>query len=282
LEGSSQKPKGRAPGDLLLRVASAMVMAPTAIAFAYLGGWWFLLFWLAAACVVFWEWTHLVAPPAKAVRPALAGTCGLVFAGLAWGLGYPVVAAAALVAGYAVAVGPAFKGNRLWIAGGVLYAATLVFAPAVLRADLSYGLAAILLLFAVVWSTDIAAYFGGRLIGGPKLWPQVSPNKTWSGALSGAAVAIVAGVAVGWGAGAGNLFWVATVALLLSIAAQAGDLFESSVKRHFGAKDAGQIIPGHGGLMDRLDGFVAAALLAVLIGLARGGIESPSAALMIW
>lgn len=273
--------EGGRRSDLSLRVASALVMAPAAILFAWLGGWWFLLFWLAAACAIFWEWTSLAAPPGEPVRPAVAGGAGLALAALGYAAGYPVVAAAALVAGYAVAAGP-LGGRRAWIAGGMAYSAALLFAPVVLRNDASYGLAAILLLFAVVWSTDIAAYFGGRLIGGPKLWPSLSPNKTWSGAVIGALAGTAAGIFIGWGTGISNLFGVGMIAAGLSVAAQAGDLFESAVKRHFGAKDASRLIPGHGGLMDRLDGFVAAAFLAVLIGVARGGLEAPSAGLMIW
>lgn len=274
--------KTRSTSNLALRIASALIMAPVALAFAYLGGWWFLLFWLAAACAVLWEWTHLAAAQSERVRAAVAGCAGLVLASLAYAMGYPVAAAAALIAGYAVAAGVVTKDKRLWVAGGIAYAATLLFAPVLLRADATYGLAAILLLFAVVWSTDIVAYFGGRMIGGPKLWARVSPNKTWSGAVSGAVAAILAGILVGWLAGVTHLLGIAMVSLVLSVASQGGDLFESALKRHFGAKDASQLIPGHGGVMDRLDGFVAAALVGALIGLARGGMEAPSVGLMIW
>jgi phosphatidate cytidylyltransferase len=111
---------------------------------------------------------------------------------------------------------------------------------------------------------------------------RVSPKKTWSGALAGAAAAVLAGVAVARTAGLAGLVPVAVIALLLSVVAQAGDLFESALKRRFGAKDSSHLIPGHGGLMDRLDGFVTAALLAALIGLARGGFESPGRGLLVW
>ena len=134
------------------------------------------------------------------------------------------------------------------------------------------------------WSggTDIAAYFGGRLIGGPKLWPRASPKKTWSGALVGAAAAVGAGVAVGRIAGVENLVPLGLVCLVLSIASQAGDLFELIVKRQFGAKDFGHLIPGHGGLMDRLDGFVVAGLVAALIGAWRTDLPTAARGLMIW
>src|SRR5262249_46317865 len=133
---------------------------------------------------------------------------------------------------------------------------------------------AIIFLFAVVWGTDIIAYFVGRAVGGPKLAPQISPKKTWSGALGGVAAAIAAAVAVVLAGGLPNMAVVALLAVGLSIIAQAGDLFESVLKRRFGAKDSSQLIPGHGGLMDRLDGFLTAVVAATLIGLAHGGVAS--------
>jgi phosphatidate cytidylyltransferase len=150
-----------------------------------------------------------------------------------------------------------------------------------LRGDAQYGFLAIVLLFAVVWATDIAAYFAGRAIGGPKLMPKVSPNKTWSGALVGAACAVIAALAIAWYAGLA-LAAIGLLALMLSALAQAGDLFESFLKRRFGAKDSGHLIPGHGGLMDRLDGFVAAAAAAAAIGLLRGGMAAPGRGLLVW
>jgi len=154
--------------------------------------------------------------------------------------------------------------------------------PIVLRRDPGYGFLAIMFLFAVVWGTDTAAYFIGRAIGGARLVPRVSPNKTWSGAIAGVAAAVLAGVIVARAGGVMGLPAVAALAALLSIVAQGGDLFESFLKRKFGAKDSGRLIPGHGGLMDRLDGFVAAGALAALIGVIRGGLETPGRGLLIW
>jgi phosphatidate cytidylyltransferase len=171
---------------------------------------------------------------------------------------------------------------RLWLAGGILYAGALPVACILLRADPRYGFAAIVFLFAVTWATDILAYFVGRLAGGPKLWRRVSPNKTWSGAIGGAAAAIAAGLAVVHAAQIANSLAVAGLALLLSVASQAGDLFESALKRRFGVKDASHIIPGHGGIMDRLDGFLAAAAVAAIIGVARGGMDAPARGLLVW
>ncbi len=169
-----------------------------------------------------------------------------------------------------------------WLAAGVAYAAMLLFAPLILRRDLSLGFAAILFLFAVVWVTDIAAYFAGRAFGGPKLWPAVSPKKTWSGAAGGTLGGIAAGVLTVKLMGVSVGPMLILVACLLSAVAQAGDLLESAIKRHFGAKDAGQLIPGHGGVMDRLDGFLTAAAVAAMVGLIRGGLDAPARGLLIW
>ncbi|MBL6432046.1 MAG: phosphatidate cytidylyltransferase [Alphaproteobacteria bacterium] len=131
--------------------------------------------------------------------------------------------------------------------------------------DGTAGLAVIVFLFGVVWATDIVAYFVGRRVGGPKLWVRVSPKKTWSGAIGG----FVAAVAVGWlgfllTGRASPGVWLAFAAVL-SVFSQVGDLLESALKRHFGVKDSGHIIPGHGGVMDRLDGLVGAAVLGYAV-----------------
>lgn len=219
--------------NLMLRVASAAVLAPVALLAAYLGGWSFTLFWTFAAIAVLWEWTTLVKGP-------------------------------------------------LWIVAGVIYAAVLLAAPVILRADSERGLLAIVLLFAVVWTTDVLGYFAGRAIGGPKLLPAVSPKKTWSGALAGTLGAIVVAIVVAGYFGSFNRTAIAIIALLLSVAAQLGDLLESWIKRRFGAKDASSLIPGHGGVMDRLDGFWAAALIGCLLGLARGGFDAPARGFLVW
>jgi phosphatidate cytidylyltransferase len=230
--------------NLGLRVASAAVLAPLAVALAYWGGLPFVAFWALAALGILWEWIWLVLRPAPDARLT--------------------------------------SGRWLWIATGVLYAAVAFFGPVVLRRDNQLGVAAMLFLFAVVWATDIVAYFVGRAVGGPLLWPRVSPKKTWSGAIGGVVGAIAAGLAVALLAGIGNPAAIATLALLLSAVSQAGDLFESAVKRRFAAKDASALIPGHGGVMDRLDGFLAAAFAAALIGILRQGFDAPAHGLLLW
>jgi phosphatidate cytidylyltransferase len=130
----------------------------------------------------------------------------------------------------------------------------------------------VLFVLVVVWATDIGGYFGGRTIGGPKLWPRVSPKKTWSGAVAGVAAACAAGGLTVALTGVGNPVRGFLLAIPLSMVSQAGDLAESAVKRRFGVKDSGHIIPGHGGVLDRVDGLFAAATLAWLIAaLGMGG-----------
>jgi phosphatidate cytidylyltransferase len=153
-----------------------------------------------------------------------------------------------------------------------------------LRASPEYGLAATLWLFAVVWGTDVMAYMGGRLIGGPKLWRRVSPGKTWSGAVIGALASAPIGAAVAALASPTPVRWLAMalMGLIVSIAAQAGDLFESALKRRAGVKDSSSLIPGHGGVMDRLDGFVVAVALTAAIGYARASGQWIAAGLFQW
>src|SRR6185437_7367385 len=169
-----------------------------------------------------------------------------------------------------------------WIVAGIAYAGVLLVAPLVLRSDGEFGFLAMLILFGVVWTTDVLGYFAGRAFGGPKLMPTISPKKTWSGAIAGTLGAMIVAVLLAKSFGSFHVIAIALVALLLSTTAQFGDLFESWIKRRFGAKDASQLIPGHGGVMDRLDGFWAAALVACVIGVLRGGFGNPAAGLLVW
>jgi phosphatidate cytidylyltransferase len=250
-----------------------------AIAATVLGGWPFVLFWAAAALIVYWEWSSMVARQAK-VR-LLAGGAALLSAAVVAGFGSFEYAAGVVVAGALVVFALAPR-RRAWSAAGVIYAGVLVLAPEMLRRDLPLGPIAVFFLFAVVWATDILGYFVGRLVGGPKLAVRISPKKTWSGAIGGALGALAAGVSFMSLAGYAALGSPAAAALLLSIVSQGGDLLESAVKRRFGVKDASHVIPGHGGLMDRLDGFLAAVGAAVLIGMVRAGPDAPAHGLLMW
>jgi len=266
-------------GDVGKRIASGVVMALLAVGAVVLGGWPFALFWAAAAVGIFWEWSTIVAGGAIAARAV--GIAALIAAALAAGAGQIYAASLVLAAGVAV-VAACAPGRRGWAAAGVVYAGIALLAPMVLRPDREFGLLAMLFLFAVVWSTDILGYFVGRTIGGPRLAPHISPKKTWSGACGGALGALAAGIAVVYIAGDTALLPVTCVAFVLSIASQAGDLFESAVKRRFGVKDASHVIPGHGGLMDRLDGFIAAGGMAALVGIMRGGLDASARGLLLW
>jgi phosphatidate cytidylyltransferase len=268
-------------GELAVRVCSALVLAPLAIGTAYLGRWPFAVVWGIAAVGVLWEWTSLVAgADRRLVLTTGAASLTLAFALVA--SEHFVAAVIVLAIGTLAAASLAPAERRMWVAGGIPYAGSLGLAPIVLRSDGEDGFLAVIFLFAIVWTTDIAAYFIGRAAGGPRLMPPVSPNKTWSGALGGTAAAAVVAVALTAAVGLSGMFAIAVLAILLSVFAQAGDLFESFIKRRFGAKDSSHLIPGHGGLMDRLDGFVTACLAATLIGLARGGFEAPGRGLLVW
>jgi phosphatidate cytidylyltransferase len=200
---------------------------------------------------------------------------------LTW-LAKPVVALLMVGLGALAATIFAPVERRVWVTLGVGYAGAMLLAPMLLRADNTYGFAVIVLLFAIVWTTDVLGYFAGRAVGGPKLLPSVSPNKTWSGAIAGTGGAMVVALLVASLFGSFNVLAILIIAFVLSVLAQFGDLFESWVKRQFGAKDASKLIPGHGGVMDRLDGFWAAAVAAGIIGILRGGFDAPARGLLLW
>jgi phosphatidate cytidylyltransferase len=261
-------PKKRS--DLGLRLASAAVLGPLVLLIAYLGGIAFLLLALVAAVLFLREWLAMTGTAATSAA-GLAGQGALgALAALHVG-GLPEAGLAAMLAGAAGVYGlGGFGRSGRWAAEGTLYSGLALFALLVLR-DGSMGLLVTFFLLIVVWATDIFAYFSGRAIGGPKLWVRVSPKKTWSGAVGGLVLATALGAGVAYAAGETELDLWALLAAGLSVVSQAGDLLESAIKRRFEVKDSSQLIPGHGGIMDRIDGLVAAAIFAVIIGLAAGG-----------
>lgn len=266
--------------NLLLRVASASILAPLAIAAAYWGDWPFVAFWTLASLAVWWEWVRLV-DAERSQATFVLGASALVLEALLAGSGLlDKTVIIVLLALFGVTV--TATRHAKWIAGGMIYASVLLIAPLLIRADDQFGFMAILFLFAIVWSTDIGGYFGGRALGGPKLASAISPKKTWSGAIAGTLLAVGATVAIARGVLGSSWMQVALVAVMLSAVSQAGDLFESALKRRFGAKDASGLIPGHGGVMDRLDGFIAAAALAAVIGVLRGGLEGVGRGIIVW
>jgi phosphatidate cytidylyltransferase len=254
--------RSRSWADLRLRVLSTLVLVPIALGCLWLGGWaWAALVAVGALGLVA-EWLALCHLPLWSPRTLL--------------LPWPVVIACVLTA--LVQVPAALVLIALWtgwiwwgtrrraVALGVAYIGLPAVALVWLRGDSVIGRDNVLFLLLVVWATDIAAYVVGRLVGGPRLAPSISPGKTWSGAIGGFFGAILVGCAAGLAA--------IPLAAGLSLVAQAGDLLESGIKRRFGVKDSGRLIPGHGGLLDRLDGVLTAAPTAALLALAAGhGVE---------
>jgi len=267
--------------DRALRVASSLVLAPLALGAAYLGSWIFIGFWGIAAIGVLAEWMHITGDPQRR-RVVVVGAVALAVATALAAQHHYGLAALAIAIGMIAAAALASADRRLWNGCGVAYAGAVMFAPILLRSDASLGLTAIIAIFAVVWSTDILGYCVGRMIGGAKLAASISPKKTWSGAVGGTFGAVLAMLAVAAYAGIHSPTILGFLAVILSVVSQAGDLCESAIKRRFGVKDASHIIPGHGGLMDRLDGFVAAAALAAIIGASRGGLDAAGRGLLMW
>ncbi len=274
--GRQAAPGGWNRSELGLRVTSSLVMAAAALLATYVGGWLFAAFWLLAGLAVLIKWSAITrVEPREPLRVLLGLALGLTMLALALRLpawSVAAIAAAALIG--ASALGRAAR-DRLWSGAGFLYAAVIATVPLVVRDDPRLAAVGVLWMFATVWVTDVAAYFVGRGVGGPKLWPRVSPKKTWSGFLGGVAAGTAAGVAVAAvGARYGtklpaSLWLVGLISALAASVGQLGDLAESAFKRRYEVKDSGHLIPGHGGLMDRLDAFWA---VCALVGLVLGGL----------
>jgi phosphatidate cytidylyltransferase len=273
-------PAGSTPAssNLVMRVIAALVLAPLALVIAYAGGWLWALLVTLASIGLFVEWLIVVGAGQAAL--SATGTVALAVMGFCAAFGSLNIAVVIGLLGLAVIAGLA-KGKRVWAVAGFLYAAAALLASVLLRQDPVNGFAALIFVLLVVWASDIGGYFAGRAIGGPKLWPRVSPKKTWAGSLGGFVASL--GVAAGFVlCGLGEPVPLAVLGAVLSIVSQLGDLFESAVKRRFGVKDSSHLIPGHGGLMDRLDGFVAAIVAAWIFGFLRHGLHSAASGLMVW
>jgi phosphatidate cytidylyltransferase len=270
---------GQDSRNLALRVGAALVLAPVALAAAYLGGWWWALLATLGAIGLYAEWLAIVSLASQTGLVA-SGAVALAIAGFLLAAGRLDIALEVLALALIVVAWLA-PDRRDWAAAGFFYAGAAETASVLVRLDLQKGFSALLFVLLVVWVTDIGAYFAGRGIGGPKLWPRVSPKKTWAGAIGG----LVASLAVAGLFAAGGVGAISALLLLgaaLSIASQCGDLFESAIKRRFGVKDSSHLIPGHGGLLDRLDGYVAAVVLAAILGVLRGGVDGVGRGLMVW
>lgn len=255
---------GRRPTNFETRTLSALVMVAVVLALAWQGGLAFRFLAAAIGLGVFYEW-ETITGVRQTGRSLLAGWLAvlLMLAVLLSGAGPAALLALVAVCGVIVAI-VTFGDSGPWPAMGVVYAAFPAVALSMIRGSASAGLIAILFLFAVVWATDIFAYFAGRTFGGPRLAPRISPKKTWAGAIGGTLAAVLAGSLLAIAVGKFDAR-IPLVALALSVAAQIGDLAESWLKRRFGVKDSSHIIPGHGGVMDRVDGLVAAASLLYVL-----------------
>ena len=263
--------------NLQLRVVSAVVLAILVLGLTWVGGFAFRLLACIIGGLVLYEWFTMSRSVAGG-KNQLLGSAGFGLLALALVLYFPApYAFLVLGLGIVATVADATLTKRTyWTAGGLAYAGLSVISLAFLRDSDSPGLIAILFLFAVVWATDILAYFVGRAIGGPKLAPAISPGKTQSGAIGGAVGGVIAGLILAAVAGLSGLGQLGVIALVLSLVSQAGDLFESWVKRQHGVKDSSAIIPGHGGVMDRIDGLVAAGFALYILGALSGGADAPA------
>lgn len=250
--------------DLWVRIASAVVMAAIAGIVFWEGGDFVTALLVVVGGLMAWEFRRLILPDASNSDMGLwvmvAGTSGAVVAANLFGFfwAFPIVALSAVILWQ-------IKHKRpVWISAGMVYLATPLAALLVIREDM--GLWPVLWLIGVVIASDVGGYFAGRMLGGPKFWPAISPKKTWSGTVGGWVLALVFGLfyRVFSGADIGFL-QVMLFSVLLAMAAQAGDLFESWLKRKAGIKDASNLIPGHGGLLDRFDGLLAATTLFMLL-----------------
>jgi len=248
---------------LKARILSALVLGPVALAVVWLGSPVFDLFVAGLAAVMVWEWDRMCRGRFGSTGKASAVVVAVAAAAV---VHVPILALAMIWIG---TLGAAVFSRSGWLSMGLLYIGLPVMALIWVR-DAS-GMVTVFWLMGVIWATDIGAYFFGRGIGGPKLAPRISPKKTWAGLLGGMASAAVVGVGVPLLFGLPLRVSLAVFAAVLAAVAQLGDLLESSVKRRFNVKDSSNIIPGHGGVLDRVDGLIAAAPVVALMVLAYGG-----------
>ncbi len=271
--------------DLLPRLLSAIILIPLT-AIALVAGW--IPFALLVGLVMagaYREWE-------KMITGRRSGWPGTLFMGLLTvvALAHPMNGAWASAVIVTLSVIAAFvidAPNRHWRVAGIIFFGTVAIAFMAIRGSSAAGIWAGIFLVTVVWLTDTGAYFVGRLVGGTKLSPDVSPSKTWSGAAGGLGLGTLGGLLVWWLAGfvlgTGSSAAIGLlISVVVSISGQLGDLAESAVKRRFAVKDSGNIIPGHGGLMDRIDSLAVAAIVLWLIGLANRGLGAVPQGILFW
>lgn len=253
---------------LALRLASTVILVPGALAAVWYGPPLLTLVVALSGAAMAWEWGRLVAAGRFDARAAaiMIGIVAAMLAGFAMRFDLALV-----LAGIGAAAAALMRAEeRWWSALGTLWIAAGCLAFLWLALPGSGGRGAVLWLLAVVWASDSLAFVAGKSLGGPKLAPRISPNKTWAGVAGGLIGAAMVGMAVAW-IGRIPAGFALAVSLGLGVSAQAGDLVESQAKRHFAVKDTSRLIPGHGGMLDRLDGLIAAAIGAALLTLIFGG-----------
>lgn len=261
MTGEMQTTRARAwrwPATLTLRIVAGVVLGVWAIFVIWMGGW-LLAAWVAlAGARMAFEWERLVDSRALWARAALHGATVAGSVALAW-LGLPLLAVGVAVAGTAACTALAvwLKEEPGWPLWGVLYLSLPCLAFVWLRGDAESGFATVLWLFLCIAASDIGAWATGNAVGGPKLWPSLSPGKTWAGLIGGTALATLFGAATAAAFQSPQLGLATLLSACLGFIGQAGDLYESAVKRRFHKKDSGGIIPGHGGMLDRLDSLIA-------------------------
>lgn len=266
--------------EMMTRLASAVLMAALALGSVLASVWTFVALVIAAGIIVAWEWGRLVR---KAGFDAIAGIQSAAIGAVAVAIalsrpGLALIAAILALAGTGIL---GFSSATLgWSLLGIAYSVLPAWSMVWLRSDPTLGATALLYLLVVAWTTDTASYAGGKLIGGPKLAPKISPQKTWSGLLAGTFAPALIGYAFALFLKDTSGWRLALVSVVIAAVCQIGDLSESTLKRRFGAKDMSNLIPGHGGLLDRIDGLLIAAIAVALIALRDSA--NPGRGLLIW
>ncbi len=268
-------PPERRFSDLRIRTLSGLALAAAAFGLLWLGGWWTAAMFALGAGAAAWEWRAITAERGGAPGPLGWLAAAAVAAALLWQVERGFAEAAGLLALAALLSAAAdLAGGRgrtaLWGVAGIALVGVSSLALLALRLAEPYGFETAFWVVLVVVATDTGGYFAGRLLGGPLLWPSVSPKKTWTGLAGGIGLAFFGGGLFSWATTGTYFYEVCTVSAIAALLAQGGDLAESALKRRFGVKDAGRIIPGHGGALDRFDGLMAATLVAAGVTFWRG------------
>ena len=281
---SDKSGAGGKSSELMKRIISGVAMALVALGLTLYSPGSFLILIIVGSALMGWEWRNMILADriGSGAKLALGLHLALILGAIIlahfgqgiWGLGL-------IGLGACVLYFMADNSERTYSFIGPFYTGLPGMALVWLRSDPVYGVAAVLFVLLLVWMADIGAYAVGRSVGGPKLSPRISPNKTWSGALGGLLASALVAVVMARYLGGSDMMLLIGVALILAVASQIGDLYESSIKRRFGIKDSSNLIPGHGGILDRVDGLIAAAVVAALVAFSVNATQ-PGHAILIW